>query len=117
MMESKQYIESCMKRFNVYNHTKISLPLCPNSLTSLQERPTADEEKQYMKNKPYRNLHGCLLYISGHYIPDVNYVVISLSQVSDNPGQVHWSRLLKLLKYLDTTKDFALDLPFDNPSL
>ncbi|GBN91597.1 Retrovirus-related Pol polyprotein from transposon RE2 [Araneus ventricosus] len=63
-----------------------------------------------MSKFPYRNLLGCLSFISGRTRPDICYAVNILSQFQSNPGLVHWNILLKLLGYVAQTKNYKLKL-------
>ncbi|GBM24403.1 Retrovirus-related Pol polyprotein from transposon TNT 1-94 [Araneus ventricosus] len=63
-----------------------------------------------MSNLPYGNLLGCLAFIAGRTRPDIMYAVNLLSQFQSNPGIKHCQSLLKLLGYLQSTRNFKLDL-------
>ena len=51
-----------------------------------------------MSKLPYRNVIGCLSFISGHTRPDIAYSVNVFSQFQQNAGPIHWAGL-KLLSY------------------
>ncbi|GBM89903.1 Retrovirus-related Pol polyprotein from transposon RE1 [Araneus ventricosus] len=63
-----------------------------------------------MSNLPYRNLLGSLAFIAGRTRPDIMYAVNLLSQFQSNPGIKHCQSLLKLLGYLQSTRNYILDL-------
>ena len=73
---------------------------CPNNVNEIKE----------MSCLPYRNIIGCLSYIAGRTRPDISFAVNILSQFQENPGFVHWNCLLKLLGYVQSTKNYKLDL-------
>ena len=60
-----KYIENCMKRFNLFNNTKVLITFQPRVVISLHETPTNEKEKDLMEQMPYRSLLGCLQYIAG----------------------------------------------------
>ncbi|OWZ06003.1 polyprotein [Phytophthora megakarya] len=61
-----------------------------------------------MKEKPYRALVGCLLYITTCTRPDVAYIVTQLSRFLENPGQQHWKAAIRVLRYLKSTRELAI---------
>ncbi len=69
-----------------------------------------------MRNIPYREAVGSLLYISIATRPDISYAVGVLSRFSSNPGMAHWNAVKHLMRYLQGTKDFKLTYAPDGPS-
>ncbi|GBN89853.1 Retrovirus-related Pol polyprotein from transposon RE2 [Araneus ventricosus] len=59
---------------------------------------------------PYRSVMGCLAFIASRTRPDINYAINLFSQFQSNPGVVHWSGLMKLLGYLQATRNYKLDI-------
>ena len=112
-----QYITNCAKLYDIYNHINTFLPLQPGVFTSLQEKPKTEAEKEAMKDVPYRNLLGSLLYVSGRCRPDVTFPTISLSQVAENPAFIHWKRLMQVLKYLNSTKELGIWMPKNSSNI
>lgn len=102
-----RYIASCLAKFDL-SQEKVQLPIPPGVITSKREQPTNDEIMRKMTHVPYRSLLGCLLYISGRCRPDISFSVAALSQMVENPSPVHWSRLTKVLQYLNTTSEEGL---------
>lgn len=105
-----KYIEKCMERFNLDKNRNENLPIQPGVVTSKAEQPSDPKVIEKMKKVPYRNLLGCLLYISGRCRPDISYGVASLSQVVEKPSPVHWKRLTQILRYLYSTRNEGLSL-------
>ncbi len=69
-----------------------------------------------MRNIPYREAVGSLLYISVATRPDISYAVGVLSRFSSNPGMAHWNAVKHLMRYLQGTKDFKLTYAPDGSS-
>ena len=62
--------------------------------------PTNDEEILEMKNKPYNNLTGSLLYLASHTRPDIAHLAGTLARHTANPGKQHWEAAKRCLRYL-----------------
>ena len=61
-----------------------------------------------MKNIPYCEGVGSLMYASVGMHPDIAFAVSTLAQFSENPGQVHWDAVKCVFHYLNGTKELAL---------
>lgn len=63
-----------------------------------------------MRDKPYRQALGALMYASVSTRPDITYVVSQLARYAENPGIAHWTALKCVFAYLKGTADFWLTL-------
>ena len=70
--------------------------------------PKDAEEAASMKEIPYHQLVGALMYLAIATHPDIAYLVGVLSRFSANPGMAHWKALKHLCQYLQKTKDIKL---------
>ena len=61
-----------------------------------------------MKDKPYRQCIGDLLWLSRVYRYDLQYSVNACARVANNPGPKHWQALCKILRYLNHTREYRL---------
>jgi hypothetical protein len=61
-----------------------------------------------MKNIPYREGIGSLMYASVGTRPDIAFAVSTLAQFSENPVQVHWDAIKHVFCYLNGMKKLAL---------
>ena len=61
-----------------------------------------------MKNTPYREAIGSLMYAAVATRPDIAYAVSTLSQFLNNPGVLHWEATKRVFRYLAGTKDYEL---------
>ncbi|GFY15441.1 putative RNA-directed DNA polymerase from transposon X-element [Trichonephila clavipes] len=77
---------------------------------SKRQCPQSSDEKREMKIIPYRNVLGCLSFLSGQTRPDISYTVNIFSQFQNDPGLEHWYGLLKLFGYVNKTKHYKLRL-------
>jgi hypothetical protein len=97
------YIEKMLDRFHLRDAHPISIPLNPGSPLTDTQCPTTDGEKHDMKNVPYKQLVGSLLYIAWMTCPNILFAVSLLSRFIANLGRVHWEDAKRVLKYLKGT--------------
>ena len=116
-IHQKSYIEDVYDRFNEYHIPLTSLPIAKGTVFSKSQCPQTNPEVNEMLQYPYRSLLGCLSFITSRTRPDINYAVNIFSQFQSNPGFIHWSGLLKLLGYVNHTKDLKLKLSCTNLKL
>lgn len=104
------YIAKVYKTYEKYDIPMASLPIAQGVVLSKLQCPTNSEEVAEMAELPYRNIIGCLAYIADRTRPDISYTVNILSQFQSNPGMPHWKALLKLLGYVNCTRNKKLEL-------
>ena len=61
-----------------------------------------------MEKAPYQEAIGSLMYASIATRPDISFAVATLSQYLDNPGEIHWEAVKRIIRYLSGTRNFAL---------
>lgn len=66
--------------------------------------PNTDAEKADMKNVPYQQAIGCLMYLSQCTRPDIPFAVNKLSRYNSYPGKKHWDAVKDLFCFLKATK-------------
>jgi hypothetical protein len=102
------YIDSILRRFNFTDLKPVSTPMDPTIRYSKTQCPETLEEKARMKNIPYREAVGALMYCAVATRPDISFAVALLSQFLENPGEVHWNGVKHIYKYLLGTKHLKL---------
>ncbi|GKB30828.1 putative retrotransposon protein [Tanacetum coccineum] len=65
-------------------------------------------EKQRMQNVPYASAIGSIMYAVRCTCPDVAFAQNITSRFQQNPGELHWTTVKNILKYLRNTKDMIL---------
>ncbi|GBE89190.1 hypothetical protein SCP_1502130 [Sparassis crispa] len=80
----------------------------PNTTLSSAQSPQTTAEAAAMRDIPYREAVGSLMYASLGTRPDITYAVSSLSRFSDNPGKAHWEAVKRVFRHLSGTKDLKL---------
>ena len=105
-LDQAQHIADVLDRFNQFGisgaNQRASTPL---PVKKQFERRRCDELNV---DKPYRELVGCLAYLSTGTRPDITYAVSHLSRFLNEPTEAHWSGAIHVLQYLNGTRDLAV---------
>lgn len=107
-LSQSQYIDSIITRFNLSDAKPCAVPMDPNIQLSKADCPLSAAEKSDMKDVPYREAVGSLIYASIATRPDISFAVSQVSQFMENPGRAHWEATKRIFRYLKGTKHFAL---------
>lgn len=97
------YIKLILTRFGMDKCKPMWTPADPN--VKLKK---AEGQQEILKNIPYQEIIGCLLYLSQGTRPDITYIVNSLSRYNSQPTSEHWAALKRVLRYLKATMDMKL---------
>jgi len=62
--------------------------------------PKNEKEREEMKNIPYQNAVGSLMYAMTGTHPDIAYAVGAVSAYNLNPGMMHWKVVKRIICYL-----------------
>jgi Reverse transcriptase (RNA-dependent DNA polymerase) len=111
-LSQSNYIESIATRYGLINAKAQNSPMIPNVLYSKEDSPANKEEAAHMKKVPYREAIGSLMYAAVATRPDIAFAVSTLSQFLDNPGELHWDAVKRVLRYLLGTQ--YLELTYGN---
>ncbi|GKF84877.1 hypothetical protein Tco_0249775, partial [Tanacetum coccineum] len=66
------------------------------------------KEVNHMKNVPYASAIGSIMYAVRCTRPDVAFAQNITSRFQQNPGELHWTAVKNILKYLRNTKNMFL---------
>jgi hypothetical protein len=102
------YINDIVKHFDLTNTKSYAIPMVPGGIYSKKDAPASPKESVCMKNTPYREVVGSLMYAAIATCPDIAYTVSALSQFLDNPGDAHWQVVKHVLRYLIGTRSHEL---------
>ena len=86
------------------------VPACPNTMLNEQMCPDTAEETARMEKLPYKSILGQVLFIAITARPDLATAVSACGKFAHKPGNEHWLALLRILSYLQGTKDLKLVL-------
>ncbi len=68
--------------------------------------PQNELEQKQMEGIPYASIVGSLMYAQTCTRPDISFVVDMLGRYQSNPRMDHWKAAKKVMRYLQSTKDF-----------
>jgi transposase InsO family protein len=102
------YIEAIISRFNFDDLKPSSVPMDPAAPLSKSQEPTKLEDIAKMKNIPYREAVGSLMYAAMGTRPDIAFATSTVAQFCENPGWAHWEAVKRIYKYLLGTKKLEL---------
>ena len=63
-----------------------------------------------MRLKPYQAAVGALNHAAVMTRPDISKAVQTVAQFSSNPGKHHWDAVIRIIRYLRTTRNWVLTL-------
>nr|GEY21040.1 putative retrotransposon protein [Tanacetum cinerariifolium] len=88
--------------FNGYLNEEEELKL------SKSQGASTPAELKRMKNVPYASAVGSIMYAVRCSRPDVAFAQNVTSRFQQNPGDIHWTTVKNIMKYLRNTKDMLL---------
>ena len=125
-MHQHKYITDVLKRFGMFECRPVATPsdhhvrLCKAGSYRVESsywfqggqssESTADSEfaKKHKPNASYREVIGCLLWISMGTRPDITFAVNQCARYSSDPQPEHWTAIMRILRYLKGTAEFGL---------
>jgi hypothetical protein len=102
------YVDSILQRYGFENIRPLSMPMDPHVNLSTAQSPRTQTEFAAMRNVPYREAVGSLMYLSLGTRPDITYAVSIVSQFNQNPGPAHWNAVKRVFAYLAGTRNLRL---------
>jgi hypothetical protein len=104
-LSQRAYCERTIERFKMNDAKPRSTPLPAGLTLSADDSP---KNKDDMRDVPYRQALGSLMWLQVATRPDLSYAVNLLSRYANNPGQKHWEALKYTLAYLKGTLDHGI---------
>ena len=107
-LSQKSYFEKVLRSFSMENAKATSTPIGAHfKLSTLKEHEVISEAK-HMKDVPYSNCVGSLMYAMVSTRPDLAYGVGLVSRFMSKPSRDHWQAAKWLLRYLKGTSEMKL---------
>ncbi|GJS44472.1 retrotransposon protein, putative, ty1-copia subclass [Tanacetum coccineum] len=103
-LSQSAYMNKILKRYKMDNS---NISPCKKDLNKTQGASTPKEVKR-MQNVPYASVVGSIMYAVRCTRPDVAFAQNITSRFQQNPGELHWTAVKNILKYLRNTKDMFL---------
>ena len=107
-LSQRAYIQSILQRYNLHELKPVSVPMDPSARFSTAQAPSTTQEFAAMRNVPYHEAVGSLMYAALGTRPDIAYAVQTVSRFSINPGQAHWEAVKRIFRYLKGTSELWL---------
>ena len=102
------YIEAIINQFNFNDLKPSAIPMDSSAPLSKSQEPSKLEDIARMKNIPYREAVGSLMYAAMGTRPDIAFAMSIVAQFSENPGWAHWEAVKRIYKYLLGTNELEL---------
>jgi len=103
-LSQEKYIQDLLDRASLTDHRTVETPM------ELNVHLRATDGELLVDPTRYRHIVGSLVYL-GVTRPDISYVVHIVSQFVSTPTQLHYSHLLRVLRYLRGTISRRLFFP------
>jgi hypothetical protein len=107
MLSQKTYIDSIIKRFGLEDAKPVASPMEPSTRLTNAQCPVISRETADMRDVPYREAVGSLMYAAVATCPDIAFAIGILSHFSMN-GHAHWEAVKRVFKYLKGTIELWL---------
>lgn len=107
-MDQRKYTEEILRRFKMDDCNPVKTPVDTNQQLSTEMSPQSPTQVDEMKNVPYREAVGSLLYLSQCTRPDISFAVGYVSKFNNQPGKAHWNAVKRIFRYLKGTIDHKL---------
>src|ERR1700678_2002459 len=108
LLSQKSYIDSILRRYGFEDLKPISTPMDPNIRLTSAQSPSTTEEIGAMRNVPYHEAVGSLMYATLGTRPDICFAVQTVSRFNSKPGLAHWEAVKRIFRYLKGTKELWL---------
>ncbi|GJU93165.1 retrotransposon protein, putative, ty1-copia subclass [Tanacetum coccineum] len=102
------YIEKIFRRFYMENSKCGSIPMQEKLKLSKSQGASTPAEVKRMQNIPYASAMGSIIYTVRCTHHDVAFSQNITSRFQQNLGDLHWTVVKNILKYLRNTKDMFL---------
>jgi len=100
-LTQSHYTEKVLKRFNHFDCAPVSTPL-DRSVELVKNTSNLVSQLDYSK------LIGCLMYAMTCTRLDIALAIGKLSRFTNNPSELHWFAIRRVLKYLKKTINYGL---------
>ena len=111
-----QYTKKAIEKFFGPDLKPCDTPADVNIILSKSMSPKTEEDRAKVKNIPYREAVGTLLWLSLGTRPDISYAVSQVAKYNDCYGIKHWEAVKRIYRYLKGSMDLGLKYSSTNHS-
>ncbi|KAJ3559942.1 hypothetical protein NM688_g27 [Phlebia brevispora] len=101
------YISQILFRYKLDQTRPVSMPLDPHVIFTKEQCAIMEKQKDEIKDKPYREALGALMYASTGTRPDITFAISLLAKFSQNSGPTHWTAVKHIFAYLNGMKHYS----------
>jgi len=83
-------------------------PLPPGTILSIEDCPATPDKENEMKDTPFWEALGSLMWLQVATRPDLAFSVNILVRFAHNPEKAHWNTLKHILAYVKGTKHYGI---------
>jgi len=92
-LSQRSYLDSIIACYGFQDLKPVSIPMDPNVRLTSAQSPTTTQEFARMRDVPYHEAVGSLMYAALGTRPDIAYAVQTVSRFSSKPGLDHWEAM------------------------
>ena len=110
VVNMKEYLKEAMEELDIEYGRKVTMPAA-NHLFDVNEHQVKLGEDQ---KKLFHRITAKLFFVSKRGRPDIQVAVSFLTTRVTQPDEDDWKKLLRLMRYIDTSIDLLLTLSIDS---
>jgi hypothetical protein len=99
-LSQQAYIKAIITKYNFDDLKPSATPMDPSAPLSKSQSPTKLDDISKMRNIPYREAVGLLMYAAMRTRPDIAFAMSTVAQYCENPGWKHWEAVKRIFHYL-----------------
>ncbi|GJY14019.1 retrotransposon protein, putative, ty1-copia subclass [Tanacetum coccineum] len=107
-LSQSAYMDKILKSFKMDTSNRGYIPMQEKLDLNKAQGALTPEEVKRMQNVPYASTVGSIMYAVRCTRADVAFAQNITSRFQQNPGELHWTAVKPILKYLRNTKDMFL---------
>ena len=103
-LSQSRYVRKILQKTGMTDCKPVTTPMDPN--VKLPE--VTGDNCENSRSLEYATRIGELLYLAHGTRPDILFAVVKLAQYTQNPGEMHWTAIKRIYRYLKGTEDYQL---------
>jgi len=107
-LSQRSYIDAILRRFGFEDLKPMSILMDTQKSLSAAQSPMSTSEFAAMRNVPYREAVGSLMYLALATRPDIAFAVSVVSHFAIRLGLEHWESIKRIFRYLKGTWELWL---------
>lgn len=116
-LDQSIYIKLILERFNMQDSKPVFTPQDTSVKLSVKAIPDEVIDESALKQIPYQEAVGCLLYLSQCTRPDIANAVVNVSRFNTNYRMTHWTAVKRIFRYLNGTINLKLRYSYSAENL